>query len=906
MSITSILQSIRENPEFPEQAFGEGQALYLNGQTLILSQGKNRVEVLIDDEFDDYQVTVGVVGDQVESQTKGNKETAPHHLVASLLAYQDELTRSEPIPIPEGKAYTREGMIRRVLAERAEKARKAEYRIAFAHNPYGEHTLFNEKGVKYKLTFRDVEAETGYCSCQDFRTNKLGTCKHLMAAYLQKKGDKKSLRKPRKPFPFVDVNLDPQQDYQICWFHPDPEQIEPEVKALLNEFFGTETHIPNKSNRILKLLAFTQRADQHKQILIRPEVHEVIEKAFQQQMYDRVATSHKMDLSGLKATLYPYQKQGVEFAAYKEAVIIADEMGLGKTIQAIATALVKKDAFGFTKTLIVCPASLKDQWKQEIEKFSDEKAVVVGGKPEDREQIYRESDAYFVIINYETVLRDKVALNKMEPDFIILDEAQRIKNYETITARSIKNLTKKHALVITGTPIENRLIDLFSIMDFIDPYFLTPLWEFSYQHCFFDADKKNKIVGYYNLQELKERLQPILLRRTKREVLKDLPNVTQIDVPVPMHPDQRDYHSSYAKGVVQIIRKKFLTAFDINRLMMLLNKMRMCCDSTFLVDQETHISPKLEELKHILTEKLNLLESESKVIIFSEWTRMNGLIGKLLRDIGLDFVELSGKVPIPKRQALVDKFYNDPRCKVFVSTEAGGAGLNLQAADTVINFELPWNPAKKNQRIGRIDRLGQTAKQLTVINLITRDSIEMRIATGLLLKQSLFENVLDSDAFEDVVDFSEKGRSQFLQELMAVIDDMVAPEIKEDDMPEPSASPMVEMAKEVAEMVAEPEAEPAPAPEPAKVVPLTSPAEQAPADTPEPARQAALSTGSGTTNTTRSPQVVEMEQVMNQGLNFLSGMFKMVTGKDMGAEGQSIEFDEASGEVVMRFKMPSL
>ena len=909
--IKTILQALQQDPNVSELAYSQGQTLYLNGQVQILSQGLNRVEVLIDDQYGDYQVQVELGETSAAAQTLDQKEaTAPQHLIAALMEYSDELLRSETPKLPVGKAYTRAGMRRRVLEERAQKARKADYRIQFADNPYGEHLLTNEKGVKYWLTFHDLPEETGYCSCPDHRTNKLGTCKHLMFAYQIKKGDKQSLRKPRKPFPFVEVGLDPLRDYQIRWFHPDPEQIDPAVMALLTEYFGDDTHLPEENGKIRRLLSFVQKAAEHKQLLIRPEVEARIERAFQLQLLDQVAHCHTLDLSMVKAQLYPYQVRGVKFAAYKDGVIIADEMGLGKTLQAIATALVKKDAFGFSRTVIICPASLKDQWKAEIEKFTDEQAVVVAGTPEEREEIYRESEAFFLILNYETVLRDLQPLNRMEIDFIILDEAQRIKNYETQTARNIKQLQKKHALVITGTPIENRLIDLFSIMDFLDPHFLTPLWEFSYQHCYFDEAKKNKIVGYFNLQSLKDRLQPLLLRRTKREVIEELPHITQQDVPVPMHPLQADYHASYAKGVAQLIRKKFLTPYDMNRLMMLLNQMRMTCDSTFLVDQETHVSPKLDELKLILLDKLDLLESDRKVIIFSEWTRMNGLIGKLLREIGVDFVELSGKVPIPKRQALVDKFSTDPRCRVFVSTEAGGAGLNLQAADTVINFELPWNPAKKNQRIGRIDRIGQEAQQLTVLNLITRDSIEMRIASGLMLKENLFENVLDNDAFGDQVDFSEQGRAQFLKELSAVIGDLTETDERAETEEESLGGGLGELAREVADLTTEPEADADPeAPQPeadpaaapaAKVQPLHEGNGHAQA---EPVQQAARESQSSPSRR-RSPQTEEMEQVMNQGMSFLAGMFKMMTGQDMAAEEQRVEIDEETGEVVMRFKLP--
>lgn len=156
----------------------------------------------------------------------------------------------------------------------------------------------------------------------------------------------------------------------------------------------------------------------------------------------------------------------------------------------------------------------------------------------------------------------------------MLDEAQRAKNYETKTASSLKNIRAKHKLVITGTPIENRLIDIFSIMGILDPEFLGPLWEFSYQHCLFDPDKPNKINGYYDLQKLNKKLEDVLIRREKRKVLNQLPNVRQIDIPLNLSPLQADYHASYAKGLAQIIRKKFLTPYDLQLMQLLLANMR--------------------------------------------------------------------------------------------------------------------------------------------------------------------------------------------------------------------------------------------------------------------------------------------------------------------------------------------
>jgi SNF2 family DNA or RNA helicase len=556
-------------------------------------------------------------------------------------------------------------------------------------------------------------------------------------------------------------------------------------------------------------------------------------------------------------------------------------MGLGKTLQAIGTALMKKQVFDFKKTLVVCPASLKEQWKKEIEKFTNEKALVIQGLPDERENQYKDENHFFFIINYETILRDHLALNKAGFDFLILDEAQRIKNFETKTASSIRRLQFKHVLIITGTPIENRLIDIFSIVGAIDPYFFGPLWEFSYQHCLFDPEKHNKINGYYNLQKLNKRLEPILIRREKRKVLEQLPNVQQINVPLNLSPLQADYHASYAKGIAQIIRKKFMTPYDLQKLQLLLASMRMVCDSTYLIDEETNESPKLEELKYILLEKLDVANSERKIIIFSEWVKVHKLIGHILRENNIGFAELNGSVPVKLRGELIKKFETNPHCKIFLSTEAGGTGLNLQVADTLINFELPWNPAKKNQRIGRIDRLGQKSNKLTIFNFITRNSIEQQIASGLLVKQNLFDGVLDGASETNSVDFSTKGRSQFIQQLeefiteteniKALDPELALPENQIPELAETLSGP------DTFDVLEEPEEVLQPENAGAKV------AED---------QQA------------RDTKVLEIEQVMNNGMQFLAGLFKMSTGKDMGLENQTIEVDKNTGEVVMRFKLP--
>ncbi|MCL1874564.1 MAG: DEAD/DEAH box helicase, partial [Clostridiales bacterium] len=768
----------------------------------------------------------------------------------------------------------------RVLDERREKADKATYRIRWANNIYGDHILTNEQGARYKVLLRDFTTETGYSDSWDAKLNKLGTTKHIMFAFNELKKNQRLQAQMDKTYPFIEVFCDPLNEYKITWHYP--HKLPVNEQLLISRYFKKQNYIDNSETEIKSFLGFIENAEEFTTICIRPEVREKVEHAFEQAMLKELARKYKPDYSSIKAELFPYQKEGVEFALFKKAAIIADEMGLGKTIQAVAAAVLKKQLFGFKKTLIVCPATLKAQWKKEIEKFTNEKALIVSGLPKERETQYFDDSCFFYIVNYETTLRDSLAINKAGMDFLILDEAQRIKNYQTKTSSAIKRLQAKHTLVITGTPIENRLIDIFSIISVLDPYFLGPLWEFSYQHCLFDPAKTNKIDGYYNLQALNERLSEILIRREKRNVLDQLPNVQQFDIPVALAPQQAEYHASYAKGISAILRKKFLTAYDMQKLQILLACMRMVCDSTYLIDEETNVSPKMEELENILLEKFDLRNSYRKIIIFSEWVKVHKLIGQLLRKNKIGFVEMNGKVPVKSRGELIKKFENTPECKIFLSTEAGGAGLNLQVADTLINFELPWNPAKKNQRIGRIDRLGQKSANLTIYNLITRNSIEQQIAAGLLVKQNLFDGVLDNNSQTDYVDFSSKGRSQFIDQLEAFVNQ---PPDEADDITEDLFEEIADFEEVITEDI--------------ELIDYQ--------DDDTVKQQTAAKDVAGAPKTTThdsATQSTELEQVMTSGMQFLAGLFKMSTGKDMGLENQQIKINQETGEVTMTFKLP--
>jgi SNF2 family DNA or RNA helicase len=457
--------------------------------------------------------------------------------------------------------------------------------------------------------------------------------------------------------------------------------------------------------------------------------------------------THPLRKALLKEELLPYQLDGIAFAVGAGRAILADEMGLGKTIQGVGVAELLAREVGIKKVLVVCPASLKSQWRSEIQRFSGRSAEIVSGPASGRAGAYA-GDAFFTICNYEQVLKDILHVERTRWDLIVLDEGQRIKNWEAKTSRVIKGLASRFALVLSGTPLENRLDDLHSVVAFVDPHRLGPAFRFLHRHQRRDED--GKLVGFKRLDEVRERLRPILLRRTRESVRLDLPPRTVEIVRVSPTDEQKAIHDSHMQQVAAIVRKRFLTEMDLLRLRMALLMCRMSANSTFLVDkQPPGYSTKLERLGEIFEQIAD--EPDRKVVLFSEWTTMLDLIEPLLRQKKLGYVRLDGSVPQRKRQTLVAQFQSDPKTRIFLTTNAGSTGLNLQAANTVINVDLPWNPAVLEQRIARAHRMGQK-RPVSVFVLVTEATIEENLLSTLSAKRDLAMAALDPDSQVEGVD----------------------------------------------------------------------------------------------------------------------------------------------------------
>lgn len=654
----------------------------------------------------------------------------------------------ESLDTPALEAYARS------LREKRAKDERMRIESQDPETPWADYRIYNhQSGKTYRAAYRSFEPGDAYCSCRDFKTNHLGTCKHLikLKAHIERKFTATERARPHVQREFA-VALSYGETVRPRLLRPDRAKLWTKLRQRLEAYDALpDPAAPEAVHRLLELVRQIE-ADGH-EVRIYPDAEQWIESVLIRSHLETKTAAirenpadHPLRTRLLKTELLPYQLDGIAFAAGACRAILADDMGLGKTIQGIGLAAYLKKEANIKKVLVVCPASLKSQWQTEVERFSDLSAQQILGSAAERPEQYA-NDAFFTICNYEQVMKDILAIEACEWDLIILDEGQRIKNWEAKTSRVIKALRSPFALVLSGTPMENRLDELFSVVEFIDDRRLGPAYRFFNQHRV--VDESGRVLGIEKLDELRERLAPILLRRTRAKVLGELPPRTTHLVRVPATDEQAELNAQHMQTVATITAKSYFTEMDFMRLQKALLMCRMAADSTALVDKRLpgH-SSKLEKLAELI-ERLQA-EPERKVVLFSEWTGMLDLIEPLLHAAGARFVRLEGRVPQTKRQAIVRQFQTDPACRFIIMTNAGSTGLNLQAADTVINVDLPWNPAILEQRIARAHRMGQK-RPVQVYILVTDDTIEEKLLNVLGSKKELAQAALDIDSTETAV-----------------------------------------------------------------------------------------------------------------------------------------------------------
>jgi superfamily II DNA or RNA helicase len=624
----------------------------------------------------------------------------------------------------------------------------------FALTNVGDRPIFSEfhvtnpkSGNTYRVVIRGGSPGSNFCSCPDFATNTLGTCKHVefTLARLERRRDARAALTHGWSPPYSEiyvrygarreVRFRPRADAPATlrrlagrYFDPDGV-LRPEAARHFEDFIA-ETELIDPGRRCyddaLALVAQMRDAERRAARLAAAFPRGTRSPAFKRL---------------LRIELYDYQRQATLFAARAGRCLIADDMGLGKTIEAIAAVEIMGRYFGVERVLVVCPTSLKHQWEREIARAIGRATVVVGGLRARREAGFR-AESFYKVTNYDTVHQDLDLIGAWSPDVVILDEAQRIKNWTTRTATSVKKIASPYAIVLTGTPLENRLEELVSIVDFVDRHRLGPTFRFLHDHQV--RDEFGRVVGYRDLNRIGRTLAPILLRRRKSEVLDQLPPRLEKRFHVSMTPEQMRHHDENREVVARLVAKwrrhRFLSETDQRRLMIALQNMRMACDSSYLLDGTSDHGTKADELMTVLEELFE--RPEIKAVVFSQWVRMHELLARRLQERGWSHVFFHGGVESAKRKEMVDRFRDDPGCRVFLSTDAGGVGLNLQHASVVVNVDLPWNPAVLEQRIGRVHRLGQT-RPVQVVSFVAKGTIEEGMLGLLGFKRSLFGGVLD-------------------------------------------------------------------------------------------------------------------------------------------------------------------
>ncbi len=750
----------------------------------------------------------------------------------------------------------------------------------------GEYEVKNPQTKQtYKVVYRGEGSPWNYCSCMDFKTNHLCACKHLEKVKLwisETRGKKVHKELPAYTSVYLSYTDGRQVKIRVGSDHHE------EFMQLAAHYFDAEgVMFPYAFEDYDKLMTEALAIDPSFRFY-QDAIDFIIEqreRKFRQQLINKY-TDERLDQL-LTVSLYPYQKEGIRFAFERGRSIIADEMGLGKTIQAIGTAeLLRREGLA-EQIMIVCPTSLKYQWQREIERFTKDTdrspdhplTLVIEGNPLKRKEQYA-SDIPYKIVSYNCMSNDVKMWGSLQTEVLIMDEVQRLKNWKTQISMAARKVRSDYAVILSGTPLENKLEELYSVMEFADNYCLGPYWQFR-ADCIV-TDDGGKVIGYKNLNKVGETARERLIRRTKKQVALQMPKRTDQNLFVPMTTEQRGMHEEYKEQVAKLVykwrRTHFLSETDRKKLLQFLSMMRMVCDSTYILDQKSRYDTKVTETMSILQSVFD--NGDEKVVIFSQWERMTRLIAYELDKMGIGYEYLHGGVPSAKRRDLIINFTDDPDSRVFLSTDAGSTGLNLQAGSIMINLDLPWNPAVLEQRIARIYRLGQE-RNVQVINLVARDTIEESMLGKLRFKTAMFEGVLDNG--EDTIFLGNETKFTAMMDTLG--------EVLEEEKQQP--------APEVSDTEAD---EPEPLKE--ELSKSEEPTNQNTLVQQDQSEEETVSSSSSTSSAHSVPR--QPQELVAQGISFLSGLAQTLQSPEATQQlvDTLVDIDAETGESHLRIPVP--
>ncbi len=651
-------------------------------------------------------------------------------------------------------------------------------------------------GGAYKVVYRGPQSPWNYCDCMDFKTSRLGTCKHIEAARLWIADHHKRIHREQPAYTSVYLSYrGEKRQVQIRVGDDHRAEFEALARRHFDELGRLREHAVENFGEFLReaqqidpsFRCYGDALDFIVEQRERAERQRMVESKYNDEAIDQLLT----------VPLYAYQREAVRFAALRGRAILADDMGLGKTVQALATAELLRREHLVGQVLILCPATLKYQWQHEIARFTQSRAIVLDNSANEA-QSKELAEADYIIVAYVALQTGAPLFEKgiladyaYHFDMVVMDEVQRLKNWNTQMARAARRLVAPYTLMLSGTPLENRLEDLYSIVELVDQFLLSPYYLF--RDRYIRTDENGHCIGYRNLNELGERIKAVMLRRHREEVAAQLPERIDINLFVPLTPEQRQVHDNLKAQSARLIgkwnRQHTLSESDRKQLMLTLSQMRMVCDSLYVLDEQSRFDTKVEETMNILDQCgiFSLAQATDtatvggitgnlthKIVIFSQWERMTRLMAQELDRSTVDYAYVYGNLPSAERAKRIAEFCENDSVRILLSTDTSATGLNLQQANVIINLDQPWNPATLEQRIGRIHRIGQQ-RNILVYNLIAKDTIEEDMLSKLSFKAALFEGVLDGG--EDVVELS----TQLPEEVAGTISEEVAGTLPEEE-----------------------------------------------------------------------------------------------------------------------------
>lgn len=518
------------------------------------------------------------------------------------------------------------------------------------------------------------------------------------------------------------------------WLEISPE----EIKKLQQKF--------NETDKLLFQSIILTKREAQKKLQTLSQNPDIEIEASCQDFTQEILTTPIPNLPEIPTSIAPilrkYQKTGFEFLADRTqcgvGTILADDMGLGKTIQILCLLEAWKNAYPKKpfSVLVISPATVISVWQEQTKQFCPKLNVraVIGPAAQRRKLLAKAKQFDILLTHYKLIHSDAAELRKLHFDFIILDEAQAIKNPGTQVTQAIKSLQCTHRLALTGTPLENKTLDLWSIMDFVNPGYLGNLEFF-----------QNQYATQNNLPLLVKKLAPVMLRRRKDAVNIELPPRTVEILSIQMDTPQKEFYQK----LLLLARKNTAENGIMNLLANLTRLRQACCDPELLLKKKhPYGSAKLELLRERLTQ---LTQSGHSVLVFSQFTTMLNIISKALDEDQIPYHTITGKTPLPKRMELVAEFEQSQKPEVFLlSLKAAGTGLTLTKADYVFLYDPWWNPAAENQAIDRVHRIGQT-KPVVAYRLMIKGSIEERVLAMIRQKQELFNTVIEGASDSAVI-----------------------------------------------------------------------------------------------------------------------------------------------------------